>query len=59
MPFAAGIACVEKMRRLNLPKLLLLALNGGHDQLSGTEVGPQMEVYPDEYLEIIKTYLGK
>ena len=29
--------------RCNLPKLLLLSMNGGHDQNTGGEVGPKME----------------
>ncbi|MDD2955960.1 MAG: formate C-acetyltransferase [Oscillospiraceae bacterium] len=28
--------------RCNLPKLLLLAMNGGHDTLTGMQLGPQM-----------------
>ncbi|MDD5921541.1 MAG: formate C-acetyltransferase [Oscillospiraceae bacterium] len=37
--------------RCNLPKLLLLALNGGHDQLTGIQLGPQMEPYAGETLD--------
>ena len=36
--------------RTNLAKLLLLTLNGGTDNVSGTKIGPQMDVMNDEVL---------
>ncbi len=45
--------------RCNLAKLLNIALNGGHDCVSGLDIGPQHAVYEDEYLDydkVVKRY---
>ena len=42
--------------RTNLAKLLLLALNGGVDNMFGTRLGPRMEPMADEVLDYNKVY---
>lgn len=40
--------------RTNLAKLLLIAINGGYDNVSKTKIGPDMEPMPDEILDYEK-----
>lgn len=42
--------------RCNFPKLLLLALNGGFDTVSGINIGPQKSVMSDEILDYDKVF---
>ncbi|MDR1629545.1 MAG: formate C-acetyltransferase [Oscillospiraceae bacterium] len=46
--------------RCNLPKLLLMAINGGKDEIHGTQVGPEMQPMaagrPLDYEELVRRF---
>jgi formate C-acetyltransferase len=45
--------------RCNLPKVLLMALNGGRDEISGDQVGPEMEPIAEgvlDYDEVMRRF---
>lgn len=67
-----GIACcVSAMKlgkqmqffgaRCNLAKVLLMSLNGGRDEISGEQIGPQTQCYPDgaplDYDMVLRSFL--
>lgn len=46
--------------RCNLAKLLLLAINGGRDEINGSQIGPELKIYDKEELdfnEILQRFL--
>lgn len=45
--------------RANLAKILLMSLNGGHDEMTGDLVGPESSIFPEEVLnydEVLDSY---
>ena len=42
--------------RANLAKALLYAINGGKDEISGEQVGPESEPVTSEYLEFDEVF---
>ena len=42
--------------RCNLAKVLLMALNGGKDEIEGNQIAPEGEVFEEEVLDYDKTY---